>query len=187
MAHRCLAHACLVAATLAWSAVAANAATFTYDLTLTQSFGVGVVGGGTGQFVVTGATNNGTFTAPGDLNSLQFNIDGHVFTLAQATGGFGQVVLDGTGNLTSIDYSTATIGLWVVALQWGGIGYTYKDLALGHLSVGSIAAVLHQGDAGQGPASTPLPGALPLFATGLGALGLLGWRRKRKAAAALAA
>jgi hypothetical protein len=30
---------------------------------------------------------------------------------------------------------------------------------------------------------TPLPAALPLFATGLGALGLLGWRRKRKAAA----
>jgi hypothetical protein len=28
---------------------------------------------------------------------------------------------------------------------------------------------------------TPLPAALPLFATGLGALGLLGWRRKRKA------
>jgi hypothetical protein len=32
-------------------------------------------------------------------------------------------------------------------------------------------------------AATPLPAALPLFATGLGALGLLGWRRKRKAAA----
>jgi len=30
---------------------------------------------------------------------------------------------------------------------------------------------------------TPLPAALPLFATGLGALGLLGWRRKKKAAA----
>jgi hypothetical protein len=27
--------------------------------------------------------------------------------------------------------------------------------------------------------SQPLPTALPLFATGLGALGLLGWRRKR--------
>jgi hypothetical protein len=30
---------------------------------------------------------------------------------------------------------------------------------------------------------TPLPAALPLFATGLGALGLLAWRRKRKQAA----
>ena len=29
-------------------------------------------------------------------------------------------------------------------------------------------------------AATPLPAALPLFATGFGALGLLGWRRKRK-------
>lgn len=36
-------------------------------------------------------------------------------------------------------------------------------------------------------AQTPLPAALPLFATGLGALGLLGWRRKRKASAALTA
>src|SRR5262245_52068115 len=31
--------------------------------------------------------------------------------------------------------------------------------------------------------TTPLPAALPLFATGLAALGLLGWRRKRKALA----
>jgi len=31
---------------------------------------------------------------------------------------------------------------------------------------------------------TPLPAALPLFATGLGCLGLLGWRRKRRVHAA---
>jgi len=35
-----------------------------------------------------------------------------------------------------------------------------------------------------GAPQVPLPAALPLFATGLGALGLLGWRRKRKAQAA---
>jgi hypothetical protein len=35
--------------------------------------------------------------------------------------------------------------------------------------------------------TTPLPAALPLFATGLGAMGLLGWRRKRKASDALTA
>jgi len=37
------------------------------------------------------------------------------------------------------------------------------------------------------PENTPLPGALVLFTTGLGSLGLLGWRRKRKAQAALGA
>ena len=35
-----------------------------------------------------------------------------------------------------------------------------------------------------GAIATPLPAALPLFASGLAALGLLGWRRKRKNAAA---
>jgi hypothetical protein len=30
----------------------------------------------------------------------------------------------------------------------------------------------------------PVPAALPLFATGLGALGLIGWWRRRKAQAA---
>jgi hypothetical protein len=34
------------------------------------------------------------------------------------------------------------------------------------------------------PSAVPLPGALPLFATALGGLGLLTWRRKRKALAA---
>jgi hypothetical protein len=39
------------------------------------------------------------------------------------------------------------------------------------------------GDTINAPVNTPLPAALPLFATGLGGLGLLGWRRKRKAQA----
>ena len=43
------------------------------------------------------------------------------------------------------------------------------------------------GVTGEAVPETPLPAALPLFATGLGAMGLLGWRRKRKNAAAIAA
>ena len=42
-------------------------------------------------------------------------------------------------------------------------------------------------DIGTPPSTTPLPGALPLFASGLSALGLLGWRRKRKKTTATAA
>jgi hypothetical protein len=36
------------------------------------------------------------------------------------------------------------------------------------------------------PTVTPVPAALLLFATGLGAMGLFGWRRKRRASAAIA-
>jgi hypothetical protein len=44
--------------------------------------------------------------------------------------------------------------------------------------VGNVEIAIGPGDP---PGTTPLPAALPLFAGGLGVLGLLGWRRKRKA------
>jgi hypothetical protein len=50
---------------------------------------------------------------------------------------------------------------------------------LGSGRVGDTVTV----DFSVGPAITPTPAALPLFATGLAGLGLLGWRRKRKAQA----
>ena len=37
-----------------------------------------------------------------------------------------------------------------------------------------------------GPSAVPLPAALPLYATGIGVLGLLGWQRKRRMARAAA-
>ena len=66
--------------------------------------------------------------------------------------------------LTPAGFSTTLPGLGLVAL-----------------------AVSAQSDAVEGvEGQLPLPGALPLFATGLGALGLLGWRRRRKLAATAA-
>jgi len=43
------------------------------------------------------------------------------------------------------------------------------------------------GGSSAGPGQTPIPAALPLFASGVAALGALGWRRKRKDSAARAA
>ena len=45
----------------------------------------------------------------------------------------------------------------------------------------SLYSILTSDGVGNSAPITPAPAALPLFAGGLGALGLLGWRRKRKA------
>jgi hypothetical protein len=46
---------------------------------------------------------------------------------------------------------------------------------------GNVETGLVVGPDANSPTFTPLPSALPLFAAGLGVMGLLGWRRKRKA------
>jgi hypothetical protein len=62
-------------------------------------------------------------------------------------------------------------------------GLTAADTVTGALfSCGTEAGVERAGV----PSAIPLPGALPLFATGVVGLGLLGWRKKRKAQAAAA-
>lgn len=50
-------------------------------------------------------------------------------------------------------------------------GREYLNIHSNAFPMGEIRGFLNE---------TPLPAALPLFVTGLGALGLLGWRRKRK-------
>ena len=57
---------------------------------------------------------------------------------------------------------------WILALG----GMTYFNIHTVNFGGGEIRGQL---------SAVPLPAALPLFPTGLGALGLLGWRRKRKA------
>ena len=67
---------------------------------------------------------------------------------------------------------------WLWATGAPGDTSFYQDLyGTRYLQDGDLAFTLLGGGV------VPLPAALPLFATGLGALGLMGWRRNRKATA----
>jgi hypothetical protein len=95
------------------------------------------------------------------------------FIQGHDTTGTTGIAFDGTyfyvsnvnSNTISV-YDASGNYLYDITLQTGGYSTLVEDLSVNY------AAVLNP---------TPLPGALPLFASGLGALGLLGWRRKRKA------
>jgi hypothetical protein len=78
------------------------------------------------------------------------------------------------------DNSSIAIMFWTVSngsCSFGFIG----DCDTDYFKVDNV--VLSGDQIQHFPGDTPLPAALPLFASGLGALGVLGWRRKRKAAA----
>ena len=115
---------------------------------------------GTLDIDVTAGTITGwdiTFPGLPDFNIVTVAFAGSLRTISN---GYIFTLLFDTGP-SLVGYSGGPItGESVV--RTGGAGTVYGDLT------GSITP-------------TPLPAALPLFATGLGALGLLGWRRKRKA------
>ena len=105
--------------------------------------------------------------------------------------GSGQFVsaLDTLGPVISQDVAEGT-ALFEVDLTGTGIGnlafqnVLFTAYAVGAIGQGAIETVsFTYGMLAITPEATPLPAALPLFATGLGALGLFGWRRKKKAAA----
>lgn len=82
----------------------------------------------------------------------------------------------GSGNyVTSVAYYLANTTTVYAFFDDGGAGpdSDYDDMVV-KIEVSPSSNV-----------ATPLPAALPLFASGLGAIGLAGWRRKRKAALAV--
>jgi hypothetical protein len=115
--------------------------------------------------------------------------------------------LNGFNSLVSVNYVTGS-KTWTLAdaespfsgvfgfvsqSNFGEIGLTFDGSNVIVLTVVQSQAFIADADNGivcnrcvtasfVETSETPLPAALPLFATGLGALGLLGWRRKRKAA-----
>ncbi len=116
--------------------------------------------------------------APGSLaNTLA--IDPQIFSLnieldSHANGGFAQIphtLLDGPTSAFMDGSDTAGITLISMLDSDGNVMPFFTFSSEGGLLFDSPSQ------------ATPLPAALPLFATGLGALGVLGWRRKKKAAA----
>jgi len=96
--------------------------------------------------------------SPDTYNSLEFLLSGT--PIETFTG--GDLAIQTYGH-DQVDF-TDTVGLFnEVILTSQANAFEFADLVPGTAQLG-----------------TPIPGALPLFATGLGALGMLGWRRKKK-------
>ena len=170
------AYVVVIAATLFAALIpgAAKASTLlTYDLALNPIVGTD---GGTGSLTIIAPQvgSSGILTQGSGLTALDFKIDGLDFTLNNTSD--VAYFYQGTNLvLASIGYSgqIGTDKLFTISLGNLG-GYAFNDS--GSLTVGSISAV----------SATPIPQSLPLLATGLGALALLGLWRKRKVGAAIA-
>jgi hypothetical protein len=138
------------------------------------------------QLYLTQSTN-------GIITNLQYSITDPFFSGSPLPlNTITQFAYDGSGTLKL--YSDAAAGTGIVGtpdITIGINGWAYGNASSVWYSQDQYGHTLTtSGDAtiteltGQGTqAETPLPAALPLFATGLGGLGLLGWRRKKKAAA----
>jgi hypothetical protein len=103
------------------------------------------------------------------------NISAVSFTIDSSTTGEGWKVFGSnspTGSLTFLLQGSSELTSNSLALY----PYYFFTASKGDVLLGSFTLV-------DPTTATPIPAALPLFATGLGGLGLLGWRRKRKAQA----
>lgn len=111
--------------------------------------------------IITPAWRNGvTLTARGFLGATQTHIQSYLLNSV-------------AGNLRTFNFT----GIDRVTFSWtngsnAGWGLDGDNMAFENLAFDVFT-----------PAVVPLPAALPLFAGGLGLMGLLGWRRKRAAAA----
>jgi hypothetical protein len=160
----------------------ANAVPVHYDLTFTPSWGGGAGGTGVLTLDLPGIpTNVGLDGSSAQFVSLTATVEGFTFDFPDAKV-WWLGMSNGVWNNISAESSPTPSGAASFILGAGGLGYWINQVngpSLGGGTIGIGAAYLDPPEAGE-PVATPLPGALPLFATGLGALTLLAQRRRRK-------
>jgi hypothetical protein len=162
-----------------------GAPTPAHALTFSFSFANTANGGGTVQGLIYGLSDNATSSAT--QIQITSNTDGfgvgqyagtfafNTFTVSSGSITGAQVEYFGAGN-SSPDVTCCSLYMYYNTSVINGFGLTdAADSVTNNFDASDIFTLAPE---------TPIPSALPLFATGLGALGLLGWRRKRKAQAA---
>lgn len=179
-----------VGASLFFCAVPANAVTVTYALTFTPTQGTATGGTGVltlnefpGLLTTIGTNGNDHDGIAADFVSLTVHVDGFDFTFNNSNVFFiGE--LNGVWNNISANSNQTSDGVHQFSIGAGGLTYNLQEINVTQIGGGTITVgpgVIVT--AGGTDSTTPLPAALPLFASGAGVLGFFGWRRKRKAAA----
>ena len=112
-------------------------------------------------------------TTPGDSYTISFNLN------FDDTTNQGFIVDFGTSELLDL-LNTGTSKLYAFDVDASGSSTALDFLGYNVPSNTFLSDVSVTPD----EVATPVLAALPLFATGLGVMGLFGWRRKRKSAAA---
>ena len=188
----------MAAAALVSIAPPANAVSYT-----TSGFSLSALGDtiGSQYDLLTGTSVTGTLSDPSTivLNSLSFTAGvnatipqnyNNVYSIAETMtigGGTSQITIPFNLNISYSDTLTIVDGTTFSILDGSTLWQVVVNgLTIGPNPGGTQTAVL-TARVTDPPAATPLPAAFPLFASGLGGIGLLAWWRKRKSGAASAA